>query len=232
MSPKKSTDAERLKALQEISRSIVSDQYLDDVLQLIVTVTAEVMDSKICSIWILDEGEKALKLRATQTIDEDYVRERSLRVGEGIVGRVAEERKPIIIDDVLKEPSYKEKKLAEKLKLHSMLSVPMEVKGRAIGVINSYTSRTRRFSSTEIATLSTVANQAAIVIENTQLMVRTRIIEQELETRKLVERAKGLLMRNAGLGEDEAFRRMQKKSMNSRKSLREVAEAIILSSEI
>ena len=224
--------AKQLKALQEVSKAIVSDLYLDDILRLIVTVTAEVMNTKICSLWFLDEKDKVLKLRATQAIDEEYLKERNLKLGEGIVGLVAEKKQPIMIPDVLKETKYKEKQLAKKLGLCSMLSVPMQIRNKAIGVINTYTSKLHRFSKAETETLTTVANQAAIVIENTQLVVRTKIIQEELETRKLVERAKGILMKKGGLSEEDAYRRIQRKSMDRRKSMREIAEAIILAKEL
>jgi response regulator NasT len=57
-------------------------------------------------------------------------------------------------------------------------------------------------------------------------------LEDKLATRKVVEQAKGLLMQKQGLSEREAFRRIQKLSMNNRKSMREVAEAILLTNEI
>ena len=82
--------------MQEISKTMVSDLYLDDILRLIVTVTAEVMNSKICSLWFLDDKDKELKLRATQAIDEEYLKERILKLGEGIVGTVAEQKKSMI----------------------------------------------------------------------------------------------------------------------------------------
>jgi AmiR/NasT family two-component response regulator len=63
-------------------------------------------------------------------------------------------------------------------------------------------------------------------------MVKTKVIQEELETRKLVERAKGILMKELSLDEEESFRRIRKKSMDSRRSMREVAEAIILAHEI
>jgi signal transduction histidine kinase len=72
--------------------------------------------------------------------------------------------------DVLKEPLYKEKELAKREGLISMLSVPMSMKDRVIGVINCYTSYPHPFSKTEEEMLTTVANQAAICIENSGLM--------------------------------------------------------------
>ncbi len=221
-----------MEALLEISKAISSDQYLDDILKLIVTVTANVMNSKICSLWILDDKEKVLKIRATQAISEEYLKERSLKLGEGIVGYVAQNKKPMAILDVLKEPRYKEKELAKKEGLVSMLSVPMVVKDRVIGVINIYTSYPHEFTETEKALLTMVANQAAICIENTELMVQTKVIQEELETRKLVERAKGILMKQHGLSEDEAFRRIRKASMDSRKTMRQIAEAILLTEKM
>ncbi len=222
----------QIEALMEISQAISSDLYLEDILKLIVTVTANVMQSKVCSLWLLDEKTKVLKIRATQTISQEYLKERSLRLGEGVVGYVAQERKPAVILDVLKEPRFKEKELARKEELCSMLSVPMQIKDRIIGVINCYTSAPYRFTDTELALLTTVANQAAVCIENTELMVKSRVIQEELESRKLVERAKGILMKQQGLDEERAFKKIRKKSMDSRKSMREIAEAVILAYEI
>ena len=166
----RSLDAKEINALLEISKAIASGLYLEDVLRLIVTVTAKVMDSKICSLWILDEKDQKLKLKATQSISDEYLKERSLNLGEGVVGHVALHNRPMATLDVLKEPLYKEKELAKKEGLVSMLSVPMCIKDRVIGVINCYTSYPHPFSKSEGEMLTTVANQAAICIENSGLM--------------------------------------------------------------
>jgi signal transduction histidine kinase len=166
----RNADAREINALLEISKAIASGLYLEDVLRLIVTVTANLMDSKICSLWILDERDQKLKLKATQSISEEYLKERSLAMGEGVVGYVALHNQPMAILNVLKEPLYKEKELAKKEGLVSMLSVPMCIKDRVIGVINCYTSYPHAFSKNEEEMLTTVANQAAICIENSGLM--------------------------------------------------------------
>jgi len=230
--PDKVSLERQIEVLSEISKAITSDLYLDDILRLIVTLTAGVMDSKIVSLWLLDEKEGCFKLSATQTISKEYLKERSLRWGEGVVGHVAQHKEPMQIYDVLKEPLYKEKEMAKKVGLTSMLSVPMCVKDRVIGVLNCYSSSKREFSQTETKLLITVANQAAVAIENTELMVKTRVIQEELEARKLVEKAKEILMGRKGLNPEEAYRRIQKQSMDSRRSMREIAEAIILAEQI
>jgi signal transduction protein with GAF and PtsI domain len=223
-----------IKALMDISRAITSDLYLEDILKLIVMVTAKVTGVEICSLWLIDDTTtpKKIRLKATQSIDPDYVKDRSLNMEEGVVGLVATHKRPLIIKNVLKEPRFKEKDMAKKLGLASMVSVPLQIKDeKVIGVLNCFTAKPHEFSETEVNLITTVANQAAAAIINTELMVKTKVIQEELETRKLVERAKEVLMRRRKMNGNDAFRWIQKKSMDSRKSLRLVAEAILLSEE-
>jgi len=224
-----------IKALMDISQAITSDLYLEDILKLIVMVTAKVTGVEICSLWLIDETEAhgKIRLKATQAIDPDYVKDRSLNMNEGVVGYVAAHNQSLIIRDVLKEPLFKDKEMAKKLGLVSMVSVPMTIKeGKAIGVLNCFTAMSHDFSETEVNLIKTVANQAAVAIFNTELMVKTKVIQEELETRKLVERAKEVLMRRRSMTVEQAYRWIQKRSMDSRKSMRHVAEAILLSEEI
>jgi signal transduction protein with GAF and PtsI domain len=223
--------AEQIEALTKISKAITSELYLEDILRLIVTVTAQVMRSKICSLMLIDE-KRELVIRATQSVSDAYVKKPPLKLGEGIAGKVARDNKPITVHDVTKEKEYKYQDIAKKEGLCSLLSLPLEVKGKVIGVINCYTSSPHKFTETEINVLTSVANQAAIAIENTELLVKSRIIQEELEARKRIERAKGILMKEEGLTEEEAYLKIQKFAMDRRKNMREVAEAIILTSEM
>ncbi len=224
-----------IKAITDISRAITSDLYIEDILKLIVMVTAKVTGFEICSLWLVDETvkPKKIRLKATQAIDPEYVKNRSLNRVEGVVGFVATHNQPLVVPDVLKEPRFKEKDMARKLGLVSMLSTPLQLKeDKVIGVLNCFTSEPHEFTDTEINLVTAVANQAAVAIMNTELMVQTKVIQEELETRKLVERAKEILMLRRDLKADEAYRWIQKRSMDSRKSMREVAEAILLSEEL
>ncbi|MDD5069530.1 MAG: GAF domain-containing protein [Candidatus Omnitrophica bacterium] len=221
-----------IDALGKISNAITSDIYLEDMLKLIVTLTANVMKAKICALWLLDHKTKELRIRATQAMSKEYLKERSIKLGEGIVGMVAKDKKTIVIADVLENNQYKEKDLAKKEGLVSMISVPMLVKKRVIGVINCYTTSAYSFSKGDKDLLQTVASQAAVAIENTELMVKTKVIQEELETRKKVEKAKGLLMKERSLNENEAYNLIRKSSMDKRLSMKDIAEAIILASEI
>jgi len=221
-----------IEALSKISKAITSDLYLGDILKLIVTLAANVMNAKICSLWLLDEKTQELRIRATQAMSEEYLKDRSLKVGEGIVGLIAKTRKPMVILNVLKDARYKEKKLAKKESLVSMISVPMMVRKRIIGVINCYTTSQYKFSKNQVTLLGVVANQAAVAIENTELLVKAKVAERELEIRKKVERAKGILMKEQHMNEEAAYLLMRKSSMDKRLHMNDIAGAIILSYEV
>jgi signal transduction protein with GAF and PtsI domain len=223
---------DHIKALSKISKAVASELYLEDILRLIVAVTAQTMGSNICSLVLIDEKTQTLVIRATQSVSEAYNKKPPLKIGEGIAGKVAKENKPMSIKDVTKEKEYKYREIAKKEGLCSLLSVPLAVKGRVIGVLNCYTAESHDFTETETDILLSIASQAAVAIENTELMVKSRVIQEELEERKKVERAKGIMMKDGGLSEEEAYLRLRKYSMDNRKSMREVAEAIILTADM
>jgi signal transduction protein with GAF and PtsI domain len=224
-----------IRALMKISQAITSEMYLEDILKLIVMVTAKVTGADICSLWLIDESltPPVIRLKATQAIDAEYLVDRSLKMNEGVVGYVVSNKRPLVVPDVLEEPKFKEKEMANRLGLVSMVGVPLQVKGgRVIGVLNCFTSRPHTFSETEVNLIQTVANQAAVAILNTELMVKTAVIQEELETRKLVERAKDVLMGKRAKTAEQAFQWLRKRSMDTRKPLRQVAEAILLAEEL
>ena len=108
----------------------------------------------------------------------------------------------------------------------------MMSKEQVIGVINVYTSRVHFFKAEEIKIIEAIANQAAVAIEHTRLAEKSFEMQEALTVRKLVERAKGHLMQSKKMSEGDAFRLIQRQSMNMRKSMREIAEAIILAREL
>ena len=224
--------SQELETLSQVTEAVVSSRYLDEILQLIVTVTAELMGSKICSLMLLDETKQALVIKATQALSAAYRNKPPIQVGESISGLVVRERRPITVRDVTRDERYRYPEIAKREGLKSLLSVPMTARNRIVGVINCYTAKERRFSRDDIQVLSTIANQAAAAIERTHLIEEAMSAREALETRKVVEQAKGLLMAEAGLTEEQAFRLLQKQSMEKRKSMREIAEAILMVREL
>ncbi len=222
----------QIEALSKVANLITSGLYLEELLRLIVHVTAEIMNSKVSSLMLLDPDKKELVVRATQSISEAYNKKPNIKLGEGIAGIVARDNKPIFILDVKKDNRYLNQDIAKKEGLCSLASVPLTVKGRVIGVLNCYTSKKHKFTKPELDVLTALANQAAVAIENAELSLRARSAEEALLNRKLVERAKDILSQEANILPSEAYRLIQKQSMDKRKSMREIAEAIILAKEI
>jgi two-component system, response regulator PdtaR len=221
-----------IEALTKISDAVTSGLYLEEILKLIVTVTAEVMNSKICSLMLLDRSTGELAVKATQSVSEFYNKKPNAKLGEGIAGRVAQSGEPITVLDVRKDKRYLNQAIAEKEKLCSLLSMPLIFKANVIGVLNCYTVKPRRFSQSEIRIIKSITGLAAIVIENFRLVVEAQLIQEELESRKVIERAKGILMKRENLSEQGAYKLIRKYSMDKRKSMKEVSEAILLSDEM
>jgi len=221
--------ASQIETILHLSKSIVSGSYLQEILQLIVTLTAQTMNSKICSLMLLDPKTNELRIAATQSLSEEYKKKPPLKVGQSTSGKALMERKPIAVSDVTKEAGYSYPQIAKKEGLVSMLAVPMMIKDRPIGVLNCYSSMPHSFTEEETHILLTIANQAAIAIENTRLLEESQASKEALETRKIIERAKGMLMKSKSMDEEEAFHFIQRQAMNLRRSMREIGEAILLS---
>ncbi len=222
----------QVETLSQVSETVASNRLIKDVLQLLVSMTAQMMNSKICSIMLLDEASGELRIAATQSLSEQYRRKPNLKIGQGISGRAVKDRRPIIVLDVVTDRDYMYPDMAKKEGLCSLVSVPMMVREKALGVINSYTSIPHVFTGEEVKLLQAIANQAAIAIEHTTLIEKSHEMQEALAVRKIMERAKGYLMRSKKLTEEEAFKLIQRQSMDFRKSMREIAEAVLLAGEL
>jgi signal transduction protein with GAF and PtsI domain len=224
--------ARQLETLSQVSETVVSNRVIEDVMHLMVTMTAQMMESKICSIMLLDHVAQELRIVATQSLSEQYRLKPNLKLGQSISGRVVQERRPMIVHDVTCDRNYMYPDIAKKEGLCSLLSVPMMIREKVVGVINSYTSMPHLFTTEEVKLMQAIANQAAIAIEHATLIEKSFEMQEALAVRKLVEQAKGYLMKTKKLTEEEAFRFLQRQSMDLRKSMREIAEAILLAGEI
>ncbi|MDD4899338.1 MAG: GAF domain-containing protein, partial [Candidatus Omnitrophica bacterium] len=194
---------EQIELLSKVANLITSGLYLEELLKIIVQITAQIMHSKICSLMLLDPDKKELVVKATQSISESYNKKPNIKLGEGLAGIVAKENKPLCVLDVKKDERYLSRDIAKKESLCSLASVPLAVKGKVIGVLNVYTSKKHVFSKPELAVLTAVAGQAAVAIENAELDLKVRSAEEALTTRKLVERAKDILSQEANITASE-----------------------------
>jgi two-component sensor histidine kinase len=167
-----------LSALAKLSETITSPRYLDEILEVVVEMAARVMNARLCSLMLLDESSGELVLRAAQHQSRAYRDKPPLRVGEGIVGLVAQTGQPMTVRDVRRDPRYRHADLARQEGLCSLLSVPLSVRDRVIGALNCYTAEPHRFTDDEISLFATLANQTALAIENARLVTNAALVRE------------------------------------------------------
>lgn len=168
----------RMSVLSEATRSLSESLYLEEILQLLVNLTATRFNYRVVTVRLLDAKSQELILRATQATHKAYQRKRAIKLGESIAGRAIRESRTVIVDDVQTSHEYIGHDLAEEQGLRAMICVPLMVQGRAVGVMTCYTGEVREFSEDEISALETLAKQAAVSIEHAKLQVRNTLMQE------------------------------------------------------
>lgn len=227
-------DARHLSAIRimhDIGRRMAASDPLHGVLNQIVTFIETLLSCDSCFIYVLEDSQ--LMLRASKNPHPDVIDHLGIRIGQGITGWVAEHREPVSISSgALRDPRFKSFKDLPEDTFEAFLSVPILARGRLVGVINVQHRQPHDYTPWEVQTISTVGFLVGAEIEMARLESEKDALTDQLESRKLIERAKGLLQRDHDIKEDESYRMMQKESRQRRKSMREIAEAVILSDEL
>jgi len=167
-----------LSTLAEVSETVTSPLYLDEMLGLLVEMAARVMHARGCALMLLDEERGELILRATYGLNAGYRERPPLRAGEGIAGLVAQAGQTLVVDDVRRDARYSHPEVARQEGLVSLLCVPLRVRERVIGTLSGYTGAPHSFAPEEIGLFQTLANQTALAIENSRLVVNTAVVRE------------------------------------------------------
>ncbi len=167
-----------LTALARVSEAVTSPIYLGDMLDVVTEMAAKVMDAAVCSIFLVNEATGELEMHSAQHTNGAYAARAPIPVGEGISGRVVETGQPITVHDVCTDPRYQNPELARAEGLASMLSVPLIVHDKVIGVLNCFTATPREFTPEQIALFSTLANQTALALENSRLITNAAVVRE------------------------------------------------------
>ena len=217
--------------MHAIGRRMASSDPLHPSLNQIVTFIETLLRCDSCFIYVLEETQ--LVLRASKNPHPDVIDQLGLKIGQGITGWVAEHQEPVSIDSgALRDPRFQVFKDLPEDSFEAFLSVPILARGRLVGVINVQHRQPHHYTQWEVQTISMMGFLVGAEIEMARLDSEKNVLADQLETRKLVERAKGLLQQELGINEDQAYRMMQKESRHRRKNMREIAEAVILSEEL
>jgi uroporphyrinogen-III synthase len=225
-----SNDAE-FDLLHEIGRRMAAADPLHEVLGRVVEFAATVVKCDSCLIYVLEKDE--LVLRASKNPHEDAIDRLKLRVGEGITGWVAEHKEPVAVSqNAFQDPRFKFFNELPEDRYEAFLSVPLLCRGLVVGVVNLQHRQKHIYTRRQMQLISTIGFLVGAEIQMARLESENLNLAEQLETRKIVERAKGILQRELALTEEEAYLALQRQSRQRRMSMKQVAEAIILSSEV
>ncbi len=232
--------ASDVSVLHRVSRIISSERSLDEMLGEIVGLASRVTGCDACLVYLIDEGSGEFVLRASLVPHAEDLGNLRMKMGEGVTGWVAEHQSPVALSsNAAKDPRFKNFPTLVEDTYEAFMSVPVITAGKAIGVINVHHRDQHPHSAEEISTLQFIGEQMGTAIakslleeENARLTEETAEAKRQLETRKVVERAKGILQRRESITEEEAYLRMRNESRRLRRPMKELAEAIILAEEL
>ncbi|WP_255424363.1 ANTAR domain-containing protein [Acidipila sp. EB88] len=217
--------------LHEISSRIASADPLHLVLDRVVAFVATVIPCDSCFIYTREEDK--LILRASKNPHASLLDKLGMSLGEGVTGWVAQHREPVAISTRASEDvRFSSFGNLPEDRFEAILSTPILCANRVVGVINLQHREAYIHSDLQIRLLSTIGFLVGAEIERARLETENSELTNRLETRKTVDRAKGLLQRDLGLSEEDAYRTMQRESRQRRKSMREIAEAVLLAEDL
>jgi GAF domain-containing protein len=156
-------------ALHQAALTFSSSLELEPVLQSIVKSTAEAMQVKACALRLLDPRTGQLQLGAFFGLSQGYLAKGPIEVERSPIDSEALHGTPVIIPDVSTDSRFQYQDAAKREGLVSVLCVPLEVHGRAIGVMRVYTSEQTTFHEDDIQFMTVLASLAALAIENASL---------------------------------------------------------------
>jgi uroporphyrinogen-III synthase len=217
--------------LHQIGSQMAAADPLHRVLERIVEFVSSVVKCDSCFVYVL-EG-KDLVLRSSKNPRPEFVDRLKLRMGQGITGWVAEHRQPVAVASHASQDSRFQlfNELPED-RYEAFLCVPIICRNRLVGVITLQHRQPHTHSEAEIQLVSTIGFLVGAEIEMARLEEANSQLSEELESRKVIERGKGILQRDLHLSEEQAYLMLQKQSRQRRMSMREVARAIVLSEEV
>jgi uroporphyrinogen-III synthase len=224
-------DRTDMDVLHEIGSRIAAADPLHVVLSRVVEFVSSVVPCDSCFIYVLAEDD--LVLRASKTPHPDVVDRLKLRLGQGITGWVAEHRQPVAVGrHAFEDPRFQTFNELPEDRYEAFLSVPVLSRSKLVGVINLQHRQPHNHSRRDIQLISMIGFLVGAEIEMARLEVENTQLSERLETRKVVDRAKGILQRDLGITEEEAYLTIQRQSRQRRKSKKEIAEAIVLGDEL
>ena len=217
--------------LHEISSRFAGADPFHVVLGSIVDFVTTVIPCDSCFIYVLEQEQ--LVLRSSKNPHADLIDHLGVQVGQGITGWVAEHREPVAIaSGAWNDPRFMIFRNLPEDHFEAILCTPILCASKVVGVINLQHRLSYQHTPNEVRLLSMLGFLVGAEVERSRLETENAQLAGRLETRKILDRAKGILQRDLRISEDQAYRTMQRESRQRRKSMREIADAILLGDDL
>lgn len=225
--------ASQVNLMHRISNIVASELSLDEMLGEIIGLTAQVTNCDAALVYLMDLDTNEIVLRASQVPHAKDLGNLRMKVGEGITGWVAEHKSVVTLPkNATQDTRFKRFQALVEDTYEAFLSVPLVNRGEVIGVVNVHHRQPYDHTPEEVSLVTFIGEQMGSAVGKSMLEDQNSLLREQLETRKLVERAKGILQNRHALTEEEAYLRLRNESRRLRRPMKELAEAIILSEEL
>jgi uroporphyrinogen-III synthase len=217
--------------VQDVGVRIAAADPLHEVLHQIIGFVSDFVHCDSCFVYVL-EG-KQLVLRASKNPHPEIVDRLRITVGDGITGWVAEHREIVAIEsDACRDHRFRFFDELPEDCYQSFLSIPVLSRGRVVSVINVQHRDPYVFSARQIKAITAIGHLVGAAIEMARLQNEVAELSEKLAARKTVERAKGILQSDLQVSEEEAYGIITKQARSRRKTMKQIAEAILLTEEL
>ena len=226
--------------LHRVSSIVSSNLSVDEMLGEVIGLAVQATACDACLVYLIEPSTRQFVLRGSQVPHAADLGRLRLRAGEGVTGWVAEHNSAVALSEhASSDERFKHFHQLVEDTYEALLSVPLVSAGTVIGIVNVHHRQTHRHTAAEIALVSFIGEQmgnaltkSMLADENEILQEEARAMRRELESRKLIERAKGILQHRDRITEEQAYLRLRNQSRRLQKPMRELAEAIIMADEI
>jgi len=223
--------APALDFLHDVGTRLAAADPLHEVLNEIVDFVTDFLSCDSCFIYVVEREE--LVLRASKNSHPEVLDRLTIHMGQGITGWVAEHLEPVVLErDAPRDPRFRPFSELPEDTYESFLSIPVISRARLVAIINVQHRDPYPFSHREIKAISAIGHLVGAAIEMARLENEVSQLSDKLEARKVVERAKGILQTDLNISEEEAYGMLQKEARDRRISMKDVAEAVLLSHDL
>lgn len=198
-------------------------------LKKLIRLLTDIVPVDSCLIYFFDRQQKSLILVASKRSHKRLLGKISMKTGEGITGWVADHKKTVALNkNAYRDRRFKYVKELPEDMFEAFLSVPIIDREGVVGVINFQNKETYEFTKEQIQIIEDIVRIVAAGFETVVLERKVTNLESRLGERKIIEKAKGLLMKERNLSEADAYNLIRQEAMKKRKTAKEIADAVIL----